>query len=186
MRDIFYSKDLGVILNDLKQAELSAYEQALVNDLESRIGDAATTGKRVLKYNIQPIAIKTLLEEILITLLQQQNPNVQVQLHVPPETTEVLADLFFLKSVLTVIFHYLADHGDLKLISVRVTQGEEKCIIEMEEPENPYVLDIPAKEILAASILTVCRKLMEDMNSELVYTHSKETGNYFRFKLLPA
>lgn len=179
MRNRFYSKDPGVILNDLKLSARLPYETALVKNIENRIGAAETAGKPVLRYDSQPVPVKPLLEEILVSLLLQRETGLSIQLHVPPETTIVQADPFFLKEVLTLIFHYLADQFSGDPVSVYLTRGEEKCIIEIEAPAAGTTK-------LSASVITLCHRLLQDMNSELVYTDGENAGTYFSLKLVLA
>lgn len=178
MRNRFYSKDLGVLLNDLKQADLLPYEAVLVKAIEGRMDSEDTAGKRVLRYNSQPLPVKSLLEELLVSLLLQREPGLSIQLHVFPESTSVEADPFFLKEILRLIFQYLADQLADDVVSIYLSRGEEKCIIEIETAA------VSTK--LAASVIILCQKLLQDMHSELVYTGSGDARTYFSLKLLLA
>ncbi len=176
MDNRFYSKDLGVILNDLKQSDTLPCEAVLVNNIEERMGNNGADGKRVFRYDSQPVLMKPLLEALLVSLLLDRESGLIVQLHVPPETTAVQADPFFLKEILTLVFHYLADQLQGDPVSIYLTRGEEKCIIEIETAAA-----ISTK--LSASVITLCQKLLQDMNSELVYTGGGDAGTYFSLKL---
>ena len=83
------TKDIGAIIHDLKNAELSVYEESLLAQLEAKLEKGGLSGQRILSYHLQPLNIKTLLEEEVVTLLQTQQHVVEVQLHAPPETTLV-------------------------------------------------------------------------------------------------
>lgn len=177
------TKDIGAIIHDLKNAELSVYEQSLLTQLEAKLEIGGLSGQRILSYHLQPLNIKTILEEEVVTLLQTQQYAVEIQLHAPPETTLVLADHFYLRMVMAAVLHYLVDHAGLSTLSLLITRGEEKCILEVDQPVNPYVVKWVDKETRASHVLTVCRKLMEEMNGEMVYTHSGNSGNYFNLKI---
>lgn len=176
------TKDIGAIIHDLKNAELSVYEQSLLAQLEAKLEKGGLSGQLILSYHLQPVNIKSLLEEEVVTLLQTQQHAVEVQLHAPPETTLVLADLFYLRIVMAAVLHYLVDHAGLRTLSLLITRGEEKCILEVEQPVDPYVVALVDKETRASHVLAVCRKLMEEMNGELIYTQSGNSSNYFNLK----
>lgn len=177
------TKDIGAIIHDLKNAELSVYEQSLLAQLEAKLEKGGLSGQRILSYHLQPVNIKTLLEEEVVTLLQNQQHAVEIQLHAPPETTLVMADLFYLRIVMAAVLHYLVDHAGLRTLSLLITRGEEKCILEVEQPVDPYVIALTDKETRASHVLAVCRKLMEEMNGELIYTQSGNSSNYFNLKI---
>jgi len=177
------TKDIGAIIHDLKNAELSVYEQSLLAQLEAKLEKGGLSGQRILSYHLQPVNIKTLLEEEVVTLLQNQQHAVEIQLHAPPETTLVMADLFYLRIVMAAVLHYLTDHAGLRTLSLLITRGEEKCILEVEQPVDPYVIALTDKETRASHVLAVCRKLMEEMNGELIYTQSGNSSNYFNLKI---
>jgi hypothetical protein len=179
----FRTKDIGAILHDLKNAELSVYEQSLLAQLEARLEKGGLSGQRILSYHLQPLNIKAMLEEEVVTLLQTRQHAVEIQLHAPPETTLVVADLFYLRIVMAAILYYLADHAGLRTFSLLITRGEEKCILEVDQPVDPYVVELVDKEKRASHVLTVCRKLMEEMNGEMIYTHSGKSSNYFNLKI---
>lgn len=183
MSSTIRTKDIGAIIHDLKNAELTVYEQSLLALLEVKLEKAGLSGQRILSYQLQPLPVKTILEEEVVTLLQTQPHAVEIQLHAPPETILVVADLFFLRLVLAAVLHYLVDHADLRTISLLITRGEENCIIEVDQPGDPYVVELVDKETRASNVLAVCRKLMEEMNGELIYTHSGSSGNYFNLKI---
>ncbi|MBI2274074.1 MAG: hypothetical protein EPO58_13745 [Chitinophagaceae bacterium] len=183
MSSTIRTKDIGAIIHDLKNAELSVYEQSLLAQLEARLEKGGLSGQRILSYHLQPLHIKAMLEEEVVTLLQTQQHAVEIQLHAPPETTLVLADLFYLRIVMAAILHYLADHAGLRTLSLLITRGEEKCILEVDQPVDPYVVELADKETRASNVLAVCRKLMEEMNGELIYTHSGKSSNYFNLKI---
>lgn len=166
-----------MILNDLKQAAPLPYEAVLVSNIEKRMGSEDTAGKLVLRYDSQPVPVKPLLEELLVSLLLQQEPGLPIQLHVPPESISVQADPFFLKEVLMLIFHYLADQLRGEPVRIYLTRGEENCIVEIEVP-------VVVTTKLSDSVITLCRRLLQDMNSELVYTGGGDAGTYFSLKLL--
>lgn len=176
------TKDIGAIIHDLKNAELSVYEQSLVAQLEATLEKSGLSGQRI-SYHLQPLNIKTILEEEVVTLLQTQQHAVEIQLHAPPEITLVLADLFYLRMVMAAVLHYLVDHAGLRTLSLLITRGEEKCILEADQPVDPHVVELVDKETRASHILTVCRKLMEEMNGEMSYTHSGKSSNYFNLKI---
>lgn len=177
------TKDIGAIIHDLKNAELSVYEQSLLSQLEAKLEKGGLSGQRILSYQPQPLNIKILLEEEVVNLLQTQQHVVEIQLHAPPETTLVLGNLFFLRIVMAAILYYLVDHAGLRTLSLLITRGEEKCILEVDQPVDPYVVELVDKETRASNVLSVCRKLMEEMNGELIYTHSGNSGNYFNLKI---
>jgi hypothetical protein len=177
------TKDIGAIIQDLKNAELSVYEQSLLAQLEVKLEKGGLSGQRILSYQLQPLAIKTILEEEVVTLLQTQPYPVDIQLHVPPEIILVSADLFYLRIVIAAILHYLADHAGLRMFSLLVTRGDEKCILEIDQPVDPYVVELVEKETRSANVLAVCRKLMEEMNGEFTYTLSANGSNYFNVKI---
>lgn len=179
MDNCFYNKDVVVILNDLKQSATLPYEALLVNNIGERVESEYADGKRVFRYDSQPVLIKPLLEALLVSLLFDREPGLNVQLHVPPETTVVQADPFFLKEILLLIFHYLAGQLRDDAVSIYLTRGEEKCIIEIETTAA-------VGTILSASVVTLCQKLLQDMNGELVYTGGGHAGTYFSLKLLLA
>lgn len=179
MRNRFYSKDLGVLLNDLKQAAPLPYEAVLVKTIEDRMNSEDTAGKLVLRYDSQPVPVKPLLEELLVSLLLQREQGLSIQLHVSPESTSVQADPFFLKEILRLIFQYLADQLSDEVVSIYLTRGEEKCIIEIETAAA-----VSTK--LSASVITLCQKLLQDMSSELIYTGGGDAGAYFGLKLVLA
>lgn len=177
------TKDIGAIIRDLKNAELSVYEQSLLAQLEAKLEKGGLSGQRILSYHLQPLNIKTMLEEEVVTLLQTRQQAVEIQLHAPPETILVLADLFYLRIVMAAVLHYLVDHAGLRTLSLLITRGEEKCILEVDQPVDPYAVELVDKETRASHVLAVCRKLMEEMNGELIYTHSGSSGNYFNLKI---
>lgn len=177
------TKDIGGIIHDLQHAELSDYERSLLLQLEAKLEKSGLSGQRILTYRLQSVHIKTLLEEEVVTLLRFRQHPVEIQLHAPPESILVLADPFFLRIVLAALLHYLVDHAGLGILSLLVTRGEEKCIIEVDQPVDPYVVKLDDKETRAANVLSVCRQLMEEMNGELVYANAGNNGNYFNLKI---
>lgn len=177
------TKDIGAIIHDLKNAELSAYEQSLLAQLEAKLEKGGLSGQQVLSYHLQPLDIKKILEEEVVILLQSQQHTVEVQLHAPPQTNLVLADLFYLRIVMAVVLHYFFDQAGLRTLSLLITRGEEKCILEVEQPVDPNRVALVDKETRASHILAVCRKLMEEMNGELIYTGSGNSSNYFNLKI---
>lgn len=179
MDDRFYSKDLGVLLNDLKQAANLPYEAILAENIGNRMKSNDSAGKLVLRYDSRPVLMKPLLEELLVSLLLDKATGLPIQLHVPPEAITVQTDPFFLKETLMLIFHYLADQFSGDPLSIYLARGEEKCIIEIEVPAA-----VTTK--LSPSVITLCQKLLQDMNSELVYTDGGDAGIYFSLKLLLA
>lgn len=176
MDNRFHSKDLGVILNDLKQSATLPCEAVLVNNLECRMEKAAADGKREFRYDSQPVLMKPLLEALLVSLLLERESGLNVQLHVPPETTAARADPFFLKEILMLLFHYLSDQLPRGLVSIYLTRGEENCIIEIQSPAV-------VSSQLSLTVITLCHRLMADMHSELVYTDGGEPATYFSLKL---
>ncbi len=177
------TKDIGAIIQDLKNAELSVYEQSLLAQLEAKLEKGGLSGQNILSYHLQPLNIKTILEEEVVTLLQTQQHAVEIQLHAPPEIIFVLADLFYLRIVIAAVLHYLVDHAGLRTLSLLITRGEENCILEVDQQANPYVVELVTKETRASHVLAVCGKLLEEMNGELLYTHSGNSGNYFNLKI---
>ena len=148
-----------------------------------------------INYRIQNIDIIPEVENAVILQMEQaEKKQIRILLYLSPASFMVNADKLFLQQIFFRLIRNMLEACETKsVISVYVTNSDDKCMIEVLSQKDPatkneeenYFKKYRINNPLHTGnnpVLLIYKKMMEDMLGELSFSFNDEKQLYFRLK----
>ncbi|MES2003110.1 MAG: hypothetical protein V4450_01215 [Bacteroidota bacterium] len=184
MAHLFNRNALELILHELVDANVATVHGAKYTALQSIKEQLNNTGAMQLNYTFGNSNIIPVLEDRLVGLMNQEGESrINAQLHAPTEPVTIYGDPFFLDAFLASLFSILIREEEQGMINVHVTEGDEKCIIEIERSGTSFRGNEDRFTDYLGTVFPVWQKIIEDNGGELKHLLRRQNEQYIRIKL---
>jgi K+-sensing histidine kinase KdpD len=199
MPQLFNKQDIQAISDDLK-VFLNAVKGSIdkLDYLNTHLPVVENSGKIEIDYRNENIDIIPEVENAVIFQMENYaKKELNIQLHLSPASYIVFADRLFLQQIFFRLINNLLEACENRsVISVYVTDGDEKCNIEVLNQKAPtgnnevddyfkkYRINNPVHtaKTTEGAVLPVYKKMVEDMKGDLSFSFDHEKQLYFRLK----